>query len=337
MVASALWERDGLGVAVPMAKGVEVATIGETMVLVAPTPGVRLEAARRCELHAAGAESNVAVHLAALGHRAAWAGRVGDGPLGRFLLADLKQAGVDLTAVTVDPDRPTGVFFRDPVGERTDVYYYRNGSAATAMDAATVAPYVACPPAILHVTGITPALSPSCLDLVRRLVVERLVPGAVVSFDVNLRRSLWPDTGVAAETLQELASAADIVFVGVDEARALWGCEDADAVRSLLPVVGELIVKDGAGQAVWYSGSSSASVEPAEVCEIVDVVGAGDAFAAGWLSGRLRDLAPIDRLRLGHLTAAACLRSPGDRGELPPFSQIAEDLGIEETHVHPVR
>lgn len=289
----------------------DVVCVGESMALVTPDPPAPLERGGPMRLDAAGAESTVACYLAMLGARAAWASRVGDDPLGRLLLDRIGSHGVDLSLVEVDPAAPTGVYFKDP-GERTTVYYYRAGSAASRLGPALV-PSLS---GLVHVSGITPALSPSCAALVEA-ILDAPLP---VSFDVNYRPALWPVTA-AGPVLARLAGRADVVFVGLDEARTLWGVTRPEQVRALLPGPATVVVKDAAEGA--YSG---AVFEPARAVEVVEPVGAGDAFAAGYLYGRLRGLPEAARLRLGHLVAGAALRVTGDVGVLPPTGELLEGL-----------
>ena len=288
----------------------EVLAVGETMVLVAPSLAEPLETAIDFHLDPGGAEANVASHLAALGRRAAWAGLVGDDALGRRLVAQLAARGVDTTWVGADAEAPTGVYVKDP---GRGVRYYRRGSAASRMDPAFVARLPIAGARLLHLSGITPALSASCDALVDTLFDTARAAGVPVSFDVNHRPALWPSTDAAARRLRALAARADLVFVGLDEAAALWGAENAKDVRGLLPDVQLLVVKDGAIGATAFDADGSEHA-PALVAELVEPVGAGDAFAAGYLDAWLDGASPADRLRAGHERAVLVL---GDTADFP--------------------
>jgi 2-dehydro-3-deoxygluconokinase len=280
------------------------------MAVLAPTPPGPLEQAELLALSAGGAESNVAQYLAGHGVTARWVSRIGADPFGRMICRRIGAGGVDVSGVVVDPDRPTGVYFK----ERGHVHYYRRGSAASALSPAVLdTPAVATADA-LHLTGITPALSESC----RELVVAALEPGPrrrpLVSFDLNWRPALWRGCD-GADLLRGLANFADVVFVGQDEATTVWGCRDAEAVRALLPDPPVLVVKDAErGATAFHQGS--ATTVPSLSVDVVDVVGAGDAFAAGYLTALFAGRDPVGQLRLGHLTAAAALRSTADHGPL---------------------
>ncbi|MFE4175888.1 sugar kinase [Streptomyces sp. NPDC056909] len=313
-----------------------VVCVGETMAALAPEPVaplddaalLGLDDAELLRLDIAGAESNVAMYLADHGVPARWVSALGDDPLGGRIRRRVASRGVDVTGVRTDPTRPTGLLIKNPGADGTRVHYYRRGSAASALGPEVLRSAAVREAGLVHLTGITPALSESCLALVE----EALAPGRPwpVSFDVNHRAALW--TGrPAPETLHALADRADLVFVGLDEAQALWGpaVTDAAAVRALLPGPYAVVVKDGAREATAYLGAVPCSV-PAPWVEVVEPVGAGDAFAAGFLAGLRADGDPVRALRLGHLTAASALRVVSDHGPLPPAARLRELLTADE-------
>jgi 2-dehydro-3-deoxygluconokinase len=292
---------------------VEVVCVGESMGLVTAI-GAPLVETETAALGIAGAEGNVAVGLVAAGHRAAWASRLGADPFGERIAAELSGRGVDLW-VTTDETTPTGVMFKDPGVESSSVYYYRRGSAASLMDRGFLDADALAGVRIVHTTGITPALSATCRDMVDQLYVDARAAGAVVSFDVNDRRALWSKED-AAQTLARLADAADIAFVGRDEAERIWGTATASDIRAYLPQCGLLVVKDGDVGATAFSGDDEPVFVPAPRVEVVEPVGAGDAFASGFLAATLEGADLAERLSAGHAAAARVLTTHGD---LPPL------------------
>jgi 2-dehydro-3-deoxygluconokinase len=295
----------------------DVLAIGETMVMVTPEhAGGRLTGDGTYLLRPGGAESNVAALLAELGHAASWAGALGADRLGDIVIDALAGRGVGTELVRRDPDRPTAVYFKDPAPEGTRVHYYRAGSAASAMAPGDVAAWRARPARLVHLSGITAALSPSCAELMRRLVHDRPLGAGPLSFDVNHRPVLWRRADAARELLT-LAQASDVVFVGRDEAEGLWGTPDAESVRRLIDRPAHLVVKDAAAEAVAFTPDGTFR-EPARAVDVVDPVGAGDAFAAGWLSGLLHAHDEPTRLRLGHYVASRVLASSSDFARVPP-------------------
>ncbi|MEW2162569.1 sugar kinase [Streptomyces sp. NPDC007084] len=310
-----------------------MATLGESMVTFLPTRPGRLADVPSFERGIGGAESNVACVLACAGHSARWVGRVGADGFGDHLVAAIAGYGVDTSAVRRDPGRPTGIYFRTAGDRATDAHevaYYRAGSAASAMTAGNTDLAALRAARVLHLSGITAALSADCLALLRELTAPR--PGRpLVSFDVNHRPGLWRDHPEGPRVLLDLARRADLVFVGDDEARDAWGLRGAAAIRAALPEPDVLVVKHGKDGAAVFDRRAPGPAPadgifvPALRVDVVAAVGAGDAFAAGFLSGTLRGLSVRDRVRHGHLTAAAALTVPGDLAR-PPARGHADRL-----------
>ncbi|MGC0329804.1 2-dehydro-3-deoxygluconokinase [Streptomyces sp. SAI-170] len=331
----------------------DVVALGESMVTFLPTRPGRLADVPSFERGIGGAESNVACALAAAGHAVRWVSRVGVDGFGDHLVQAVGAYGVDVSAVGRDPERPTGVYFRTAGDRSTDAHevaYYRAGSAASAMSVANVDLSVALSGRVLHLSGITAALSGECLELLRELTAPR-DGRPLVSFDVNFREGLWGGSA-GPGVLLDLARRADVVFVGADEAREAWGLSDERALLEALVGPELVVVKQGAAGAAAYerggrrclpsAGSRGLVAQfPAPLegmhfssapeVEVVAAVGAGDAFAAGFLSATLRGLPVRDRLRHGHLWAAAVLTVPGDlaappsRGHADRLAALGED------------
>lgn len=284
-----------------------VLCVGETMALVTPSSTERLRTAGRFELDVGGAESNVAAHLAQLGSRSTWFSRLGDDELGRRVSDVLSSRGVDLTPVIFDPEAPTGVYFKDP---GHGVLYYRKGSAASRLSPTDAEALDLISFGLVHVSGITPALSDSAAAFIERLMARASDLDVPVSFDVNHRAPLW-SAQQAAPALLELARRADVVFVGRDEAELLWATGTAEEIRSLLPQVPTLVVKDGDVGATEFTGEEGV-FEPAIPTDVVEVVGAGDAFAGGYLAALLTGADARARLRAGHERASLTLQTTTD-------------------------
>ncbi len=299
------------------ARGI-VLCVGEPLIALTPEVGRSLESADAFTVAEGGAELNVAIHLARLGVPVRFAGRVGDDPLGRRLRHALGREGVDVSTLALDETLPTGLYLKEPGEEGTAVHYFRRGSAASVVDRLPDGALVDV--GHVHVTGILAALSDACRKLVQDLLAHPR-PTAV-SFDVNYRHALW-EADVAGPVLMDLARRADVVFVGLDEARELWGADNHQAVRALLPEPAEVVVKDGRRPAVAYVGGEPRVVEPALTVDVIEPVGAGDAFAAGYLATRRDGRDVRSALRVGHALAAGVLRSNSDHGVPPDLGLLA--------------
>jgi 2-dehydro-3-deoxygluconokinase len=299
----------------------EVVTFGEAMGLFLAPPGVPLRRARTFSRLVAGAELNVAVGLARLGHAVRWVGRVGDDPFGEDVRRTLLQEGVD-AALVVDPAAPTGLITRDAHAERAiEVAYHRAGSAGSRITPDDVVPHVDGARA-LHVTGITPALSATAREATLAAVAEARRRGVPVSFDPNHRARLWGATD-ARPVLQEIAASSDLVLAGADEAELITGTTDPERAADWFFDRGAetVVLKRGAAGAWVAHADRRATVPPHPVTHPVDPVGAGDAFAAGFLSAWLRFLSPERCAHEGALVGAACVQAAGDLDGLPTAAE----------------
>ena len=306
-----------------------VLTIGEGLAVLRTRDHDSLATVSELAVGTGGAEGNVAIGLSRLGAPVTWLGRVGDDGFGRRVVRELRAEGVDVIA-RVDAGAPTGLLVKSaPAPGRTDVTYYRAGSAGsrltrTDLDGIDLARF-----ALVHVTGITPALSSSASETVDALVALAREAGVPVSFDVNHRSRLWPDAIAAIECYRRLAALADIVFAGEDEAAMLLGGADEPAklaqnISALGP--GEVVIKLGAEGALAHSTSEAgAEVHRSDAARVrvVDTVGAGDAFVAGYLAERIAGEPVEVRLKTAVRTGAAACLHPGDWEGAATRAQLA--------------
>jgi 2-dehydro-3-deoxygluconokinase len=313
------------------------------MAMLTPVKAVPLHQATELHCSIGGAESNVAMGLAAMGLDSHWVGRVGRDGFGTRILNELSGHGVGVSGVEVDPGRPTGLYVKVPAQESvpdggSSVLYYRQGSAASAMGPGTLAnPAVARlleEAALIHLSGITAALSAECLELTEAILTAPR-QGRIISFDVNWRAALW--AGQDRSALRRLANLADIVLVGKDEAEHAFGTTDETELRRLMPDPAVVVIKNEAISAIALERDGSRTEVPALSVDVLEPVGAGDSFAAGYLSGIVFGLEQKASLRRGHVAAACTLTVRGDRGPLPDtalLSAILESTDAEWAAIH---
>ena len=302
--------------------------VGEGLVVLVARDAGPLAEAGVFDRSAGGAEVNVAGVLAGYGISSAWVSKVGDDGFGRYLVRSVAERGIDVDAVAVDGTRRTGIYVKErggTTGAEDDLgpgvsrmHYYRQDSAASAMDPQFLAEpgvkQLLATADLVHVTGITPALSPTATAMTMGLAGRPR--RALVSFDVNYRPALWGDRSAQApEILAEIMSSVDVAFLGADEGLAVWGIEDADQLRARFPEPRHLIVKNGGGRVTVFDGTDRLDV-PALQVQVVEQIGAGDAFAGGYLTGLLRGLDAGQRTRLAHLSAAAALTTHSDHASI---------------------
>ncbi len=300
----------------------DVVTLGETMVSLRTGTPLRLGGAMTMTM--AGAESNVAIGLARLGHAVRWGGRVGADEVGAFILRTLRAESVDVGTVAVDAGRPTGLMLAERrIADISRVSYYRAGSAGSALATADALACLAGNPRILHLTGITPALSGSAAEAVRTAARLAREAGTLVSVDVNYRSRLWSPEQ-ARPVLSALVRGADIVIASEDELGLVVADaqDEAGAAAELATSgVSHLVIKRGAhGATVWHQGLAHHA--PAISVTVLDTIGAGDGFTAGYLSGVLDGLRPPEALRRGTVTGAFAVAGIGDWEGLPTRAEL---------------
>ena len=307
-----------------------VLTLGETMASLRSSGPLRLGGP--LQLSIAGAESNVAIGLARLGHRASWTGVVGADELGALILRTLRAEGVAVGAARAEPDAPTGlILFEHRIADITRVQYRRAGSAGSRLSPADAdSAFAAGPPAVLHCTGITPALGEVPRQAVGHAAALARAAGSLRSFNVNYRAALWPRHD-AAPVISSLAAGADLVVAAADElflavpaaGQSGRGSRDEPGHARILLESGtaEVLVTAGPAGATLYRPDGTWQ-QPAAQVRAVDSVGAGDAFIAGYLSGLLDGLDPQDRLARAATTAAFGVAALGDWEGLPTRAEL---------------
>ncbi len=301
--------------------GVEVLTVGESMGAIRAHGLVRL--GPTADISIAGTEGNVAVGLSRLGHAVRWVGVLGADEMGALVRRTLRAEGVDVGSVRIDAEAPTGILVSEQrVSGRARVDYYRSGSAATRITPHDLLSAMEPTPKVLHLTGITVAISESSAQTVlagARAAHER---GVTVCLDVNHRPRLWTDDQ-AREQLAGLVGLLDIVVADAEELALLADGDDtAKRARWLLDAgVREVLVKEGAAGATAHTSAGPLHV-PARQVGVVDTIGAGDAFVAGYLSGLLEGLPMADRLHRANTVAGFVVSSAGDWEGLPTRAEL---------------
>ena len=300
----------------------DVLTLGETMA--ALRTGTPLRLGGTLSLSVAGAESDVAIGLARLGHAARWIGAVGADEYGALVLRTLRAEGVAVDGVRVDPTRTTGLLtierrFQDV----SRVIYHRAGSAGASLTPDDVD--LSGRPRWLHLTGITPALSASAAATVLAALDAARAAGVRVCLDVNHRTRLWSSAD-AAGFLRPLAGRIDVVVASEDEvaliAPAAATTEESRVAALLGGGVAEVALKRGGDGASSYT-ADGVTHRPAVPVRVLDTVGAGDAFTAGLLSGHLDSLDADARLERAVACAAFAVASAGDWEGAPTRAELA--------------
>ncbi len=296
----------------------DLVTLGESMWRMAPPGGLRLESTRSLDVSLGGAESNVAVLVQRLGKRVAWWSRLPDNAMGRWVTQILASYGVDVSGVYWQSDARMGTYFVEfgSAPRPTTVIYDRANSAASQMQPDDFDWSIFAHTQRLHLTGITPALSESCLNTVRRAIKEANAQGVAVSFDINYRAKLW-SWETCRPVMHELASKCQLVLSALRDARGLLDAPDLDAESVARRLYDHwqgatVVLTRGSEGALAFDGQAVFEAPAFPNVQVVDRIGSGDAFAGGLLYALLESQPLADAMRFGNAAAALKMTLPGD-------------------------
>lgn len=303
----------------------DVITFGEAMTMfMAEQPGP-LHEIKRYTKELAVAETNVAIGLARLGLRAGWVSKVGNDPFGTFIMKRLQEEYVNTDCVLVDSEHATGFQIKSKVevGD-PEVCYFRKNSAASHLDPGDFNQNYFLAAKHMHMTGIPLAVSASMRDFALHALTSMKAAGRTVSFDPNLRPTLWKSKEEMVVTINEAAKQANYVLPGIEEGKILTGYANPEDIASYYLDAGvELVViKLGEQGAFFKTAKEQGMVEGIKVKQIVDTVGAGDGFAVGLLSGLLQNDSLIQSVRRANAIGSLAVQSPGDNDGYPTEQQL---------------
>jgi 2-dehydro-3-deoxygluconokinase len=307
-----------------------IVTIGEPMMVFNGPADAPISVGAPLHATFAGAESNVAIGLARLGHAVRYLTVLGDDLFGHAIAKSLRGEGVDVSAVRFSAAHPTGVMVKNRwPGDEPEVMYYRKASAFARADEGAFDAELWRDARVIYLTGITPALSAGCLALVQRVLADASVQGIPVWLDPNYRRKLW-EPEAFRETIGAMLPRVDTVLPGLAEGRLLTGKTEPGEIACALMGLGakNVVLKaDGDGAMVYAKEGLAAAAARLEIGRVVDPIGAGDAFAAGYLSAYLDGLSPQDALVRAHGVAAMVCMTHGDWEGLPDRARLERFLG----------
>ena len=267
----------------------------------------------------------MAIGLARLGLRVAYVSRLGRDSFGRYLAAAMQREGLDCRHVVFDDAHPTGFMLKsktDAGDPQTE--YFRRGSAASRLSPADHPRTLCAGSRHLHVTGVSVAISASARELVVRMAAEARAAGRSVSFDPNLRPSLWPSQQAMVDALNALAEHSDWIMPGLAEGRLLTGQASPEGIAEhyLERGASRVVVKLGPEGAYFASATERGYAPGVAVAKVVDTVGAGDGFAVGLISGLLEGLPLAAAVARGNTIGARVVQFPGDADGLPTRAEL---------------
>lgn len=270
--------------------------------------------------------SNVAVAAARQGLASGVATRLGADVFADRLRAMWAEEGVDASAVDRDEDAPTGLYFvrHGPEGHVFD--YRRTGSAASRLSPQTLPEDSIRSARCLHLSGITLAISPTAEAAAFRAIEIAKEERRIVAFDTNLRLRLWP-LSRARDPIHRAASLADILLPSLDDAHALTGLHDPDAIADFYLKLGPQVVALTLGPAgALVATRDSRARIPAREAKLLDATGAGDCFDGVFLSALLRGAEPEDAARRAVAASALSVERRGAVASFPTAAELDEAL-----------
>lgn len=317
-------------------KQLDVVTFGEAMAMfIADEPG-RLHEVPHYTKALAGAETNTAIGFARLGLKSGWASKVGTDSFGKFIIAHLQKENVNIEQVLTDGRYPTGFQLKSKVFEGDpEVEYFRKGSAASHMSVEDFNEEYFLSARHLHMTGIPLGISEYTRAFAQHALNFMKKAGKSVSFDPNLRPTLWKSRDEMIAVTNNVAFQADTVLPGIHEGEILTGYQKPEDIAKfyLEKGVKQVIVKLGGDGAYYQTQTGQGTVKGYHVEEIVDTVGAGDGFAVGVVSALLEGLSIEDAVRRGNAIGALAIQSQGDSDGYPTRNRLVEYMNHQLNEV----
>lgn len=314
----------------------DVITFGEAMgMLIAEEIG-DLSEVKTFSKNMAGAETNVAIGLARLGLKVGWVGKLGNDTFGRYIIETLKKEQVDVSNVPLIQTHSTGFLLKSKTLKGDpDVEYFRKFSAGSTLSVDDYNTDYFASSKHMHVTGIPAALSVSAREFSVHVMDEMKKQGKTISFDPNLRPSLWKSENEMVEVINSLAFKADFVFPGISEGKILTGYDKASDIADyyLNKGVKLVAIKVGKEGAYYKTKEEEGFVPGFKVEKVVDTVGAGDGFAVGVTSALLEGLTIKEAVHRGNAIGALAVMSPGDKDGLPSrdgLNKFLEEASMNE-------
>lgn len=316
-----------------MTSNLDLITFGESMGLVMPDDGRGIETTQRLIRTFGGAESNVAIGVSRLGHKVGWFGSLGNDPFGRFIHKQIRGEGVDTSRVFFDDHHPTGFMMREKVKGEVSVYYYRAGSAASKMSPDLLDEDYIAKAKFLHVTGITAAISETARETLKAAMLLARKHNVKVCFDPNIRLKLW-SIDEARPVILELAQLSDYFLPGLQELQWIYQTQNLSEIFERVSHIQATTVVKGGDNCSYLIDKGQTEIIPFVKAEqVIDTVGAGDAFCAGFISGLIQNLPLNECVKLASLLGSMIVQVEGDWEGLPTSREVAQQFDQSIQHI----
>lgn len=303
----------------------EIITLGEPLIVyVAEAPGTFSEVETYTR-GLAGAELNFSIGVTRLGHQISYMTRLGKDVYGKYIMDFVLREGIDPAQIIWDEEHVTGSYlkFKALKGD-PEIAYFRKGSAASHICPEDVEKIDFSNTKWLHITGISAGISESCQKACEKAMEKARANGVYISFDTNIRKALWKSEEQMRNVLNRLAEKCDLILPGIEEGKILTGYDEPEHIAEFYfnKGVKAAVIKLGARGAWYKTKNDQGFVEGFPVEHVVDTVGAGDAFAAGVVSGLLEGLTMEKAVLRGNAMGAIIITSKGDNDILPVKGEL---------------
>lgn len=307
----------------------DVITIGDGMIAMCPKEKGPILFSNTFERKVGGAELNVAIGCSRLGLKSGWISRLGNDDFGKHILKTTRGEGVDTSEVKFVDGYPTSVYFREVLSDGSSrSFYYREKSPTSTMNSEDLNEEYFKVAKILHITGVFPSINENNQKVIIEAVRLAKKFNVIVSFDPNIRLKMWTKEE-ARNFIEKLLPSVDILLIGDEEIEILLGeTTIEDTIRSFHDYgIEKVIVKKGAKGAIASDGKNVYDVEAIKPKAVVDTVGAGDGFAAGFLTALLKGETLENCVRFANAVGSLVVGVEGDNEGLPYYDDVLVHLG----------
>ncbi|PYZ95993.1 2-keto-3-deoxygluconate kinase [Alteribacter lacisalsi] len=311
----------------------DVITIGDAMVSMQPQTEGPMRFVNAFDRKAGGAEFNLAIGCARLGLRTTWVSRLGNDEFGRFIRNFARGEGVDTSEVKLVDGYPTSVQFKEVYeGGGGQTFYYRSNSPTSTLTEEAISASIFNGGQVLHITGVFMALDKKKnVPIIKKAIRHAKEQGLFISLDPNIRLKLW-EKEEAREALLDILPEVDLLLAGVEEAEILFNSVDPDIIFQKCRALGltSVVLKDGENGSIGWENGETIISPAVKAQKVVDTVGAGDGFDAGYLYSWLQGWTLEKRLHMANTIGSMVVGVSGDNEGLPYLDEVLIQLGEKE-------
>ncbi|WP_027636688.1 sugar kinase [Clostridium butyricum] len=311
----------------------DVITIGDAMVAMCPKEKGPILFCNTFERKIGGAELNVAIGCARLGLKSGWISRLGQDDFGKHILKTVRGEGIDTSQIELVEGYQTSVYFREVMANGDSrSFYYREKSPTSTMTAESLDENYFRNSKVLHITGVFPSINDNNKEILLKAVELAKKNNLLISFDPNIRLKMWTKSQ-ARKFINKFLSEVDILLVGDEEISILIDEEDTnEAIKKFHDMgIDKVVVKRGAKGAIGSDGSNIYDVAAIKPKALIDTVGAGDGFAAGFLSAYLKGDSFEESIEFANAVGSLVVGIEGDNEGLPYYEDVLAHLGKIKT------